>query len=61
MLDAKAECIICMHWHSSAIHGAMMPWLPNGQRSNTIYGLVAASRDLDLQGFGMSLYHDGIV
>ena len=61
MLDAKAECIICMHWHSSVIHGAIMLWLPNGQRSNAIYGLVAASRDLDLQGFGMSMYRDGIV
>ena len=38
-----------------------MLWLPNGQCSNTIYGLAAASRDLDLPGFGMALYRDGIV
>lgn len=53
--------IICMHWYSTVIHGRMMLWLPNGQCSNTIYGLAAASRDLDLQGFGMAVYRDGIV
>ena len=50
-----------MHWYSAVIHGRMMLWLPNGQCSNTIYGLAAASRDLDLQGFGMDVYRDGIV
>lgn len=49
-----------MHWHSTVIHGKVMLWLPNDQRSNTIYSLAAASRDLDLQGFGMALYRDGI-
>lgn len=50
-----------MHWYSTVIHGRMMLWLPNDQCSNTIYGLAAASRDLDLQGFGMAVYRDGIV
>lgn len=50
-----------MHWHSTVIHGKVMLWLPNDQRSNAIYGLATASRDLDLQGFGMALYRDGIV